>query len=51
MYVYYRLDQACNHVAALTQNDELLTDTSQTSQPMKWNQSPKHLFCLHMPMT
>ena len=46
--VCYRLGQACNHVAALlffiehhAKNDELPSDTSKTSQPMKWNQPPK----------
>ena len=45
-----RLGQACNHVAALlffvehhAQNNELPTEVSKTSQPMKWNQPPKKL--------
>jgi len=42
------LGQACNHVAALlfyieyhARRDELPTEISRTSIPMKWNQPPK----------
>jgi len=45
-----KLGQACNHVAALlffiehhAQSDELPTEVSKTSQPMKWNLPPKKL--------
>ena len=43
-----RLGQACNHVAALlffieghTHDNELPTEKSRTSLPMRWNQPPK----------
>jgi len=44
------LGQACNHIAALlfyiehhAHDDELPTEKSQTSLPMKWNQPPKKI--------
>lgn len=44
----YSLGQACNHVAALlfylehhAHDDELPTEKSRTSMPMKWNQPPR----------
>ena len=46
--MFYRLGQACNHIAALlfyveyhAKDDELPTDKSITSKPMVWNQPPK----------
>ena len=48
--IYFRLDQACSHIAALlfyienhAHDDELPTDKSKTSKAMTWNQPPKKL--------
>jgi len=46
--IFCRLGQACNHIAALlfyiehhARDDELPTEKSRTSFPIKWNQPPK----------
>ena len=48
MYVFCRLGEACNHIAALlffienrVNDEELPSELSKTSKPMTWHQPPK----------
>ena len=48
LLIYFRLGQACNHIAALlffiehhAGDERLPTELSKTSRPMSWNQPPK----------